>query len=329
MQVLSDKYPNTIILCFLWSIIGFVLILLDINNALRIIIALPMILFIPGYLTVFALFPSKKTDKGIDDIERIALSFGLSIVIVPLIGLTLNYTIWGIKLLPIVFSLELIIFIVGIIAIYRWLHASPDTRYTLKINISIPKHETKLDKLLTIVLVICIIFAASLVFYVILTPKQGEHFTEFYILGSKHLASDYPMNLTLGENATVILGIVNHENTLMNYTIEVWLSNQTIVYNNISNINETIYHHLWIMDKINITLTPEPINLEEFSTSQWEYNYTFHINRKGNYKLVFLLYTNQTQNYIKNEDYKTIAAEKVDEEQTTAYRSIYLWINVK
>jgi uncharacterized membrane protein len=179
------------------------------------------------------------------------------------------------------------------------------------------------------VLVICIIFAASLVFYVILTPKQGEHFTEFYILGSKHLASDYPMNLTLGENATVILGIVNHENTLMNYTIEVWLSNQTIVYNNISNINETIYHHLWIMDKINITLTPEPINLEEFSTSQWEYNYTFHINRKGNYKLVFLLYTNQTQNYIKNEDYKTIAAEKVDEEHTTAYRSIYLWINVK
>jgi len=329
MRVISDKYPNTIIFCFLWSIIGFVLILLDINNALRIIIALPMILFIPGYLAIFALFPSKKTDKGIDDIERIALSFGLSIAIVPLIGLILNYTIWGIKLLPIVFSLELLIFIVGTIAIYRWLRTSPDTRYIIKINISIPKHETKLDKLLTIVLVICIIFAASLAIFVILTPKQGEHFTEFYILGSSHLASDYPMNLTLGENATVILGIVNHENTLMNYTIEVWLSNQTIVYNNISNMNETIYHHLWLMDKINSTLPSKPINLEEMSTSQWEYNYTFHINRKGNYKLVFLLYTNQTQNYIKNEDYKTIAAEKVDEEHTTAYRSIYLWINVK
>jgi uncharacterized membrane protein len=287
-----------------------------------------MILFIPGYLTVFALFPSKKTDKGIDDIERIALSFGLSIAIVPLIGLILNYTIWGIKLLPIVFSLELLIFIVGTIAIYRWLRTSPDTRYTLKINISIPKHETKLDKLLTTVLIICIIIAACLVVYVILTPKQGEHFTEFYILGSNHLASDYPKNLTLGENATVILGIVNHENTLMNYTIEVWLSNQTIVYNNISNMNETIYHHLWFLDNINITLLPEPINLEEFSTSQWEYNYTFHVNRKGNYKLVFILYTNHTQNYIKNEDYKTIATEKVDEEHTTAYRSIYLWITV-
>ena len=329
MRVLSDKYPNTIILCFLWSIIGFVLMLLNINNALRIIIALPIVLFIPGYLAVFALFPSKKTDKGLDGIERIALSIGLSIAIAPLIGLILNYTSWGITLLPIVLSLELFIFIVGIVAIYRWRHTSPDTRYMLKIKISFPTHETKLEKIVTIVLIICLITALSGVIYVILIPKQGERFTEFYILGPNHLASDYPRNLTFGENATVILGIVNHENTLMNYTIEVWLSNQTMVYNNLSNMSETIYHHVWLLDKINSTLTPEPVNVEEMSTAPWEYNYTFHINRKGDYKLVFLLYTNQTQNYIKNEDYRTIAAEKVDEEHTTAYRSIHLWITVK
>jgi len=34
--------------------------------------------------------------EGIDDgIERVALSFGLSIAIVPLIGLVLNFTPWG------------------------------------------------------------------------------------------------------------------------------------------------------------------------------------------------------------------------------------------
>jgi uncharacterized membrane protein len=328
MRVLSDKYPNTIILCFIWSIIGLILILLNINDAIRIVIALPMILFIPGYLVVFALFPSKKTEKGIDDVERIALSFGLSIAIVPLIGLILNYTVWGIKLLPIVFSLELLIFTVGGIAAYRWFHTPLEDRYRLNINVSLPKQETKVDKVLTTALIICIIIAASVVVFVILTPKQGEHFTEFYILGSNHLASDYPENLTLGENATVILGIVNHENTVMNYAIEVWLSNQTTVYNTTSNMNETIYHHVWFMDKINTTLIPEPINLENFSESQWEYNYTFHINRLGHYKLIFLLYTNQTQNYIKNQDYKTVATEKVDEDHTTAYRSVYLWINV-
>jgi len=33
--------------------------------------------------------------EGIDGIERVALSFGLSIAIVPLIGLVLNFTPWG------------------------------------------------------------------------------------------------------------------------------------------------------------------------------------------------------------------------------------------
>jgi len=329
MRLLSDKYPNTIIVCFLWSIIGLILILFNIQDTLRIIIALPMILFIPGYLTIFALFPSKKTDKGIDTIERIALSFGLSIAIVPLIGLILNYTIWGIRLLPIVFSLELFIFLVGIVALYRWRQTPPDIRYNLNIRISLPKDETKIDKALTIVLAICILIAGGLTVYVILSPEQGEHFTEFYVLGPTHLASDYPSNLTVGENATVFLGIVNHEFTQKSYTIEVWLSNQTTVYNTTSKTNETLYYHLWFFDAINTTLPPLPINLENFSEQQWEYNYTFHINRKGNYKVAFLLYTNQTQSYIINEDYKSIAAEKVDEEHTTAYRSLHLWIMVK
>jgi uncharacterized membrane protein len=329
MRIISDKYPNTIILCLIWSIIGLGFILLNINDIFRIIIALPMILFIPGYLVVFALFPSKKTEKGIDDVERIALSFGLSIAIVPLIGLILNYTVWGIKLVPIVISLELLIYTMGGLAVYRWRHTPLEDRYRLHINFSLPKQETKGDKILTIVLIICIIVAASVVIFVILTPKQGEHFTEFYILGPNHLASDYPRNLSFSQNATIVLGIINHEFTPMNYSIEVWLSNQTTVYNATTKTNDTIYHHLWFMDTITTTLVPQPINLENVSELQWEYNYTFHINRVGQYKLVFLLYTNQTSTYVKNQDYKALATEKVDEDHTTAYRTIYLWINVK
>ncbi len=42
--------------------------------------------------------------EGIDGIERVALSFGLSIAIVPLIGLALNFTPWGIRLVPIMIA---------------------------------------------------------------------------------------------------------------------------------------------------------------------------------------------------------------------------------
>jgi uncharacterized membrane protein len=55
------------------------------------------VLFFPGYVFITALFPEK---KELDNLERLALSLGLSIAIVPLIGLLLNYTPWGIRLIP-------------------------------------------------------------------------------------------------------------------------------------------------------------------------------------------------------------------------------------
>jgi len=54
----------------------------------RIILGLPMVLFFPGYTLISALFPRKDSLSGV---ERLALSFGLSIAVVPLIGLILNY----------------------------------------------------------------------------------------------------------------------------------------------------------------------------------------------------------------------------------------------
>ena len=210
MHLTFDKYPITLFLCIFWSIIDFFFIIFDIYYPVRIILSIPIIIFIPGYLLVYVLFP-EKTEKSLDVVERIALGFGISIAIVPLFGIVLNYSQWGLALQPLILTLETFIFIMGVIAIIRWYRTPSEKRYTLKINISIPKHETKFDKLLTLVLVICIIITMSLLIYVVLTPKQGEHFTEFYILGSDHLASNYPLNLTVGENTTIILGIVNHE----------------------------------------------------------------------------------------------------------------------
>lgn len=328
MLVTFTRRPNTVILCLLWSILAAFFIFFDINAFLRIIFSIPIIIFIPGYLLLSALFP-EKTDSGLDVVDRIALAVGISIAIVPLVGIVLFYSPWGLTLQPIIASLEILILSIGAIAIIRWLHTPSEKRYTPTVNLSLPPHETKYDTLLSAILVVCLVITASLIIYVILTPKQEEHFTDFYILGSNHLAYNYPVNLTSNHNATIILGVVNHENTPMNYTIEVWLSNQTTKLNTSSMRNDTIYHHLWFMDKINITLPNQPINLEEMKTTQWEYNYTIHIDKTGKYKVVFLLYITPTPTYSKTQDYRTIATEKVDSDHTTAYRNLYLWINVQ
>jgi uncharacterized membrane protein len=62
------------------------------------------VLFLPGYALVAALFPRKDDLEGI---ERIALSFGLSIAVVPLLGLALNYTPFGIRLSPVLVVLSI------------------------------------------------------------------------------------------------------------------------------------------------------------------------------------------------------------------------------
>jgi len=62
------------------------------------------VLFLPGYSLIAALFPRK---DDLDAIERIALSFGLSIAITPLLGLALNYTPFGIRLSPVLIVLSI------------------------------------------------------------------------------------------------------------------------------------------------------------------------------------------------------------------------------
>jgi len=74
------------------------------------------VLFIPGYVAAEALFP-KVSD--LSSIEHFALSIGLSLALVTLVGFLLNYTPWGISLLPIVVSLTTLTVALGTVALVR------------------------------------------------------------------------------------------------------------------------------------------------------------------------------------------------------------------
>ncbi len=73
------------------------------------------VLFLPGYVSIEALFPKKE----IDDLERLALSIGLSLAIVALIALLLNYTPWGIRLNSTITSIAAYSVTIGLIAGWR------------------------------------------------------------------------------------------------------------------------------------------------------------------------------------------------------------------
>ncbi|MEM1645553.1 MAG: DUF1616 domain-containing protein, partial [Ignisphaera sp.] len=83
---------------------------------IRYVIGSLTVLFLPGYVTVEALYP--KEDE-LTSLERLALSIGLSLAIVPLIGLILNYTPWGIRLTSVVIALIVYTMVIAMVASYR------------------------------------------------------------------------------------------------------------------------------------------------------------------------------------------------------------------
>ena len=124
--------------------------------------------------------------------------------------------------------------------------------------------EGTLYKAVTFLLLACLAACIGATVYLAVSPKVGERFTEFYILGPSGKAEGYPTNLMLGEGGTVIIGVVNHEYERVKYRIVVKLDNETIATMG------------------NITLDHE---------GKLELNYTFTPQRIGErMKLEFLLY---------------------------------------
>ena len=53
--------------------------------------------------------------------------------------------------------------------------------------------------------------------------KDGQPFTEFYMLGPGGYADDYPDALHINASTTLIMGVVNHENATVDYRVEATL----------------------------------------------------------------------------------------------------------
>lgn len=260
------------------------------GSLLRTYIGVFTVLFLPGYALTGALFPAKNDLEGI---ERAMVSLGLSITVVPTMGLILNYTVWGIREIPILTVISVFTLLMCLIAYYRR-SLLPETEVfevpfkTTFLNIKaeiIKKPEALIDKFLAVFLILLVLASVCSLVYIIVHPKEGEHFTEFYILGPNKTADNYQTEFKLGEKGTVFVGVINHEHRPMDYTLDVKLGNKSLPLSE----NQT------------------RIRLED--NMSWEKPVTFTPTVVGNYtKLEFLLFN--------------------DTEKKIPYRNLHLWVNV-
>lgn len=326
MKILNQNWPVDIVIFILWSVILVPISLLNIEGYIRIILGLPFVLFIPGYILIYALFPPQKISQRLSTIERISLSFGFSIALIPLLCLVLNYTPWGIRLESILFSILIFNVSIGFVVMYRWIKINPDERIKIALPLSFLKSKNKLDYSLNIVIIISLIIAVALPINIILTPKTGEKFTEFYFFNLANNPERYSRNLTMGVSSSRIVEIVNHEYETINYTVELWLLNYTEIYNEPLNEIEYILSNMWFIDKNYSSLSYSDLNVgtEEELQPQNDITFDFTINRTGTFRLTFLLYKTTTNKYIKDMDYIALGEEKI----SSAHREIHQWIDV-
>jgi len=280
------------------SSIAAILLVFDIGN----ILAIFLVLFSPGYVTLAALFPGSSTEKSeIDWIERITLSFGLSFAVVPLIGLLLNFTPWGIRFGSIVVALMVFTLGVGYVAYWRRMKLPRGQRLSFTSNLAMPdwKQYDAVDKGLTVALAASVVIAGGTLAYVVMTPPPGHGFTEFYILGPGGNASGYPTKLNVSQPGSVLLGIVNHEAASVNYADRIDLVGVRIVYNTTAKANETVELNRTTWSWFNVTLV---------AGANWTQPYTFSIRFLGLWKIQFLLFK--------------------DGNFSSAYRKLHLYVRV-
>jgi len=187
------------------------------SNILRFILGVPFVLFSPGYTLMAVLFPRR---VGMGNIERLTLSFGISIAIVSLIGLLLNYTPWGIRLESIIVSVSSLILVMSFISWLRRRRLFEEERFTVSFNMTLVNRAGGFkSRIINVILILCILSLLGTIGYVITTITSDQEYTEFYLRSEDN--EIYPMVLNEGEEGSVIVGIINNEHEKVSYRVEI------------------------------------------------------------------------------------------------------------
>lgn len=243
-------------------------------------LGLLLVFFVPGYMSTAAVYPSH---EEIGWGERLVLSLGLSLAIVPSLGL-INYLL-GIDVGLLSVGLEVTAFslVSGVVAYVRRVRLPVEKRLSGTLEFSWPfgREYSARDKVVTILLALSVLVSFGALLYLLTTPQPIERFTEFYILGPGNNTTGYPTRLRTTDQGAVNIGVVNHEYTTVNYTIRVDLVGIGIVHDNSTGQNETLELNLTTWSMFNFSLA---------DGSRWTSPYTFSIPSAGLWKVQFLLF---------------------------------------
>jgi uncharacterized membrane protein len=211
--------------------------------AVEFLFGLPLLLFLPGYGVVSALFPgtreritrsppslSSDGDAGIDAVERVGLSLGLSVALVPLVAMALYAADVGLALDALVVGLVLVSGTGLVVGSIRRRRLPAEERFDPSLGAAVERGygatvgaETRLEGGVNVVLAASILVAATAFGFALMAPQSTEAGSNLMILTERdgsYVAGGYP-DLTSGESAQLTLGVRNEEGERVDYTVVV------------------------------------------------------------------------------------------------------------
>lgn len=300
------------------------------GGSARAAVGLVAIFVAPGYAFVAMLFPRQSTPNPNGDqswssrlqtdqihsrltsfAERVVLSLGVSVSTVPILGLSLNYTRYGITQASLFGAVGgFIVLCSGIAVLRRW-RAAPSDRFSVtrtaaavrEVDWVTPRNRRSVVNL-QVLLVGSLVLATAGLGVAVWHPMhdQGEEFTEFFVRAEdpdtgELAASGYTAGATGDAGPRLSIGITNHEGQPMEYTV-------VAVRQRFSTTDgERVLVSEQTLDTVSVSVAPG-------ETGRFDHD----VDRQGsgsNTRLTYLLY---------------VGEPPADPTLANSYRDVYVWL---
>lgn len=215
------------------------------SSPLRVALGAPLLLLLPGYVLVATLFPRSTVPEtrqrasgssffpkqfwALNGPERAALSFGLSLAILPLFALVVAFSRWSFTVDAVVLGLSLFVFLGAVTSVLTRSAVSPEARF----EVSMLAWSGRIWKFMfagnlrnsvvNVALVLSIVLSVAVVGFAFAAPQDGERYSEMTLLteteDGEYVAGEYPEVFTTGEQRELVVGIENNEQVQTEYTV--------------------------------------------------------------------------------------------------------------
>lgn len=269
----------------LFSLLVLAMFLLGYRDGLFDLAVVLFSLTVPGLTILECVSSSKRFDpleKGIVALTIGLLSLALAFYLAPVVDLSGFQDFVAVIVVPVCIALTLVL-------ITRKTKMATGEKLPLEGLLFWLNGDKKVGNALIKVLSIVIIIVVVSYTFTVLTEDRSEKFTELYVLNSEGQAYDYPRNMAVGEPTNLIIGVANHEERRINYTIEAWLVNFTSIDNEI-NVTQ-----MFFVDSFNVVLNSTEYNLNDKWKAQWETTLGLNLTVPGNFTLFIMLFDEDTQ----------------------------------